>query len=62
MTGWIVKSACVCLIVCNGVLCAAEFPGLGPKGDLQQIEFEPAGSNTLIGQNARKQLRLAPSY
>lgn len=62
MTGWIVKSACVCLIVCNGVLCAAEFPGLGPKGDLQQIEFEPAGSDTLIGQNARKQLIVTGIY
>ncbi len=37
-------------------------PGLGPKGDLTSIEFEQAGSTTLIGQNARKQLLVTGVY
>jgi len=37
-------------------------PGLGPTGDLTAIEFEQAGSTTLIGQNARKQLLVTGVY
>lgn len=43
-------------------LSAAEVPGLGPKGDLARIEFEVAGSTTMIGQNARKQLLVTGVY
>jgi hypothetical protein len=41
---------------------AAEFPGLGPKGDLVRIEFESAGATSLVGQNARKQLLVTGVY
>ena len=41
---------------------AEQAPGLGPKGDLKGIEFETAGSTTLIGQNARKQLLVTGVY
>lgn len=41
---------------------AAEFPGLGPKGDLVRIEFESAGATALVGQNARKQLLVTGVY
>jgi hypothetical protein len=41
---------------------AAEFPGLGPKGDLVRIEFESVGATSLVGQNARKQLLVTGVY
>jgi hypothetical protein len=41
---------------------AAEFPGLGPKGDLVRIEFESIGATSLVGQNARKQLLVTGVY
>lgn len=41
---------------------AAEFPGLGPKGDLVRIEFESIGATSLAGQNARKQLLVTGVY
>ena len=40
----------------------AEFPGLGPKGDLVRIEFESVGATSLVGQNARKQLLVTGVY
>ena len=40
----------------------AEAPGMGPKGDLLNIEFEAAGTNALVGQNARKQLLVTGVY
>ena len=43
-------------------LVAAEFPGLGPKGDLVRIEFESVGATSLVGQNARKQLLVTGVY
>ena len=43
-------------------IAAAEFPGLGPKGDLVRIEFESAGATALVGQNARKQLLVTGIY
>ena len=43
-------------------LVAAEFPGLGPKGDLVRIEFESIGATSLVGQNARKQLLVTGVY
>ncbi len=44
------------------VLSAAEFPGLGPKGDLVSISFENAGQPLLRGRNARRQLVVTGSY
>jgi len=41
---------------------AADSPGLGPKGDLVRLEFESAGPNVMIGQNARKQLLVTGVY
>ena len=41
---------------------AADFPGLGPKGDLVRIEFESVGATALVGQNARKQLLVTGVY
>ena len=41
---------------------AADFPGLGPKGDLARVEIEVAGSSELIGRNARKQLVVTGVY
>lgn len=41
---------------------AAEFPGLGPKGDLVSIEFEQADQPVLRGHNARKQLVVTGVY
>ena len=41
---------------------AEQAPGLGPKGDLIRVEFEAAGSTTMIGQNARKQLIVTGVY
>ena len=43
-------------------LVAAEFPGLGPKGELVRIEFESVGATSLVGQNARKQLLVTGVY
>ncbi len=43
-------------------LSAAEFPGLGPKGDLVSIAFETAGQPVLQGRNARKQLVVTGTY
>lgn len=41
---------------------AADFPGLGPAGTLNALQFEPAGELVLNGPNARAQLVLAGSY
>ena len=35
---------------------AADFPGLGPAGDLQGLSFQSSGPNVIVGRNARKQL------
>jgi hypothetical protein len=48
------------MLTSDGV--AAEFPGLGPKGDLIRIEFESVGATSLVGQNARKQLLVTGVY
>jgi hypothetical protein len=48
------------MLTSDGV--AAEFPGLGPKGDLVRIEFESVGATSLVGQNARKQLLVTGVY
>lgn len=48
------------MLTSDGV--AAEFPGLGPKGDLVRIEFESVGATALVGQNARKQLLVTGIY
>lgn len=41
---------------------AADFPGLGPAGDLVSIEFEAGGVETLQGRNARRQLVVTGLY
>lgn len=43
-------------------LLAAEYPGLGPKGDLVRIEFESAGQPLLVGNGARRQLVVTGVY
>ena len=53
--------ALFCVMPTSNVV-AAEFPGLGPKGDLVRIEFESAGVTALVGQNARKQLLVTGIY
>ncbi len=55
--------AIICLVIslCTAVV-AEQPPGLGPKGDLVRVEFEAAGSTTMIGQNARKQLIVTGVY
>ncbi len=55
----------VCALTSAGLtsdVVAAEFPGLGPKGDLVRIEFESSGATSLVGQNARKQLLVTGVY
>ncbi|MFM2002122.1 MAG: hypothetical protein RI963_1548 [Planctomycetota bacterium] len=47
-------------VSCSGR--AAEFPGLGPAGDLVSIEFEAGGVETLQGRNARRQLVITGVY
>ena len=49
-------------VVLTSDVAAAEFPGLGPKGDLVRIEFESVGATSLVGQNARKQLLVTGVY
>ena len=49
-------------LVIPSVISAAEFPGLGPKGDLLSISFENAGQPLLRGRNARRQLVVTGSY
>lgn len=53
------------VLVCScgsNELAAAEFPGLGDKGQLVSIEFEPAGQPVLRGKNARRQLVVTGVY
>ena len=44
------------------VLPAADFPGLGPKGELASVSFEASGQPVLTGRNARKQLVVTGNY
>lgn len=41
---------------------AADFPGLGPAGDLQGLSFQSTGPTVIRGRNARKQLIVTGSY
>jgi len=50
------------LIALSPETTAQQPPGLGAKGDLVRVEFEAAGSTTMIGQNARKQLIVTGVY
>jgi len=50
------------LLVGNSFSLAADFPGLGPKGDLARLEVEAAGEPVLVGRNARKQLVVTGVY
>jgi hypothetical protein len=43
-------------------LLSVEFPGLGPQGELESIEFEGLGQPSLRGKNARKQLVVTGLY
>lgn len=55
-----------CLAVASGLFAsgsfAAEFPGLGPKGDLVRVEFENSPVTKLQGKNARRQLLVTGIY
>jgi hypothetical protein len=57
--GWLAGAA---LLLAATSADAADFPGLGPPGGLQSIEFEPAGEPILRGRNARKQLVVTGRY
>ena len=50
----------VCL--CSGVTLAADYPGLGPRGDLLRLEIEQSGEAVLVGGNARKQIVVTGVY
>lgn len=53
----------VCVAACGSIeLPAADFPGLGDKGQLVSIEFEKAGQLVLRGKNARMQLLVTGIY
>ena len=54
--------AVMCIVLASVVLVQAEPPGLCPSGELQLIEFEAAGPNTLAGRNARRQLLVTGVY
>jgi hypothetical protein len=43
-------------------LLAVDRPGLGPRGNLSSIEFEPGGVTLLVGRNARRQLLVTGVY
>ncbi|MCG8652945.1 MAG: DUF1549 domain-containing protein [Pirellulales bacterium] len=40
----------------------AEYPGLGPRGELTHLQVEDSGHQELVGQNARKQLVVTGVY
>jgi len=58
----IVLAGIAAIFACSLQAMADQPPGLGPTGDLTTIEFEHAGSTTLIGQNARRQLLVTGVY
>lgn len=43
-------------------LLAIDRPGLGPRGSLTAVEFEPGGVSVLVGRNARRQLLVTGIY
>lgn len=49
-------------IALSTIVSAAEFPGLGPKGNLVGLDFESDQAIVLEGANARVQLLLTGSY
>ncbi len=58
-----------CTYLCAAVLCwigagahAADFPGLGPRGELQRLEIESTGHTRLDGISARVQLVVSGVY
>lgn len=57
--------ACITTLICvapQHPAWAVDFPGLGPKGDLQSLEVETAGTTQLVGRNSRKQLIVTGIY
>lgn len=40
----------------------ADYPGLGPRGDLIRLEIDASGPSQLVGRNARKQLVVSGVY
>jgi hypothetical protein len=52
----------VLAISCARDVFAAEFPGLGPKGNLVSIAFETGSQPVLQGRNSRKQLVVTGTY
>jgi hypothetical protein len=57
-----VSAFVVCYVLSSPLGAATEFPGLGPAGSLQSLQFEPAGDMVLRGPNARAQLVVAGKY
>lgn len=51
-----------CLFLIGHAAMAANFPGLGPKGDLVSLAFEQTGTPVLKGKNARMQLLVTGVY
>lgn len=49
-------------LLISTVVSAADFPGLGPKGNLVSIGIETAGQPVLTGKNARKQFVVTGTY
>ena len=53
-------------VFCTLMMChagyPAEFPGLGPKGDVVSLSFEQSGTQLLTGKNARMQLLVTGTY
>jgi hypothetical protein len=58
--GWLAGSAW--LAGAMAVAAELEFPGLGERGQLVALEFEPAGGTMLRGKNARMQLIVTGVY
>ena len=49
-------------LLTTAALQASDFPGLGPRGKLERIDFEPGSPNRLVGRNARQQLVVTGIY
>ncbi|MDB4339152.1 DUF1549 and DUF1553 domain-containing protein, partial [Rubripirellula sp.] len=51
-------------VICGSfiTLFAADYPGLGPPGDLVQLRIEQSGEASMVGSNARKQLVVTGVY
>jgi hypothetical protein len=62
---WVLIRGCLstlAIVAIAAFATAADFPGLGPRGDLVGINFEQAGTPQLVGRSARKQLVVTGLY